>query len=67
MFSRLKYILVSESSDFEIEMAIVKLKIHKSPAMYQIPAEFFRARGRTFCSEIHKFTDHIWNKKEPPQ
>jgi hypothetical protein len=35
--------------------------------MYHIPAEFIQARGRILCFEIHKFTDHIWNKKELPQ
>ena len=31
--------LVPEPSDFEVQLAIVKLKSHKSPGIDQIPAE----------------------------
>ena len=34
-----------ESSPFEVEMAIKKLKTHKSPAVDQIPAELIKAGG----------------------
>jgi hypothetical protein len=34
--------LVPEPSAFEVEMAIKKLKRHKSPGIYQIPAEMIQ-------------------------
>jgi hypothetical protein len=46
--------LVPETSAFEFQMAIEKLKGHKSPGIDQIPAELLKAGGRTFRSEIHK-------------
>jgi hypothetical protein len=46
--------LVPEPSDSEVEMAIEKLKRHKSPGVDQIPAELIKAGSRTICSEIHK-------------
>jgi len=46
--------LVPEPSTFEVELAIEKLKSHKSPGIDQIPAKLIRAGGRTICSEIHK-------------
>ena len=46
--------LVPESSAFEVELAIEKLKSHKSPGIDQIPAELIKAGGRTFCCEIHQ-------------
>jgi len=39
--------LVPEPSAFEVEMAIEKLKRHKSPGMDQIPPELIKAGGRT--------------------
>ena len=39
--------LVHDPNTFEVEMAIEKLKIHKSPGSEQIPAEFISAAGRT--------------------
>jgi len=41
--------LVRESSAAEIELAIDKLKSHKSPGIDQIPAELIKAGGRTIC------------------
>jgi hypothetical protein len=35
--------LVPEPSAFEVELAIAKLKSHKSPGIDQIPAELFKA------------------------
>jgi hypothetical protein len=58
--------LVPEPSDSEFEMAIEKLKRHKSPGSDQIPAELIKAGGRTFRSEIHKHINSIWNKEELP-
>jgi len=46
--------LVPEPSAAEVELAIDKLKSHKSPGIYQIPAELIKAGGRTICLEIHK-------------
>jgi len=46
--------LVSEPSAFEDEMAIEKLKSHKSPCIDQILAELFKVRGRTIHYEIYK-------------
>jgi len=45
---------VPELSDFEVEMAIEKLKSHKSPGFDQIPTELIRAVGKTIHSEIHE-------------
>ena len=46
--------LVPEPSFPEVELAIDKLKSHKSPGIDQIPAELIKAGGRTICLEIHK-------------
>ena len=53
--------LVPEPSAFEAEMAVGKLKRHISPGTDQIPAELFKAEGRTIYSEIHKLINSIWN------
>jgi len=57
MLGRLSYIQLShyclESSAFEIEMAIEKLKRHKSPGFDQIPAELIKAGGGTIHYVIH--------------
>ena len=58
--------LVPEPSDFEVELAIEKLKNHKSPGIDQIPAELIKAGGRTIRTEIHKLIISIWNKEELP-
>jgi hypothetical protein len=39
--------LVPEPSAFEVEMAIEKIKSHKSPGINQIPAEWIKAGGST--------------------
>ena len=59
--------LVPEPSAFEVDLAIDKLKSHKSPGIDQIPAELIKARGRTIRSEIHKLISSIWNKEELPE
>jgi hypothetical protein len=59
--------LVPEQSVFEIELAIEKLKSHKSPGIDQIPAEFIKAGGRTIRHEIHKLIISIWKKEKLPE
>ena len=59
--------LVPEPSASEVELAIEKLKIHKSPGFDQIPAELIKAGDRTICSEIHKLMISIWNEEELPE
>jgi len=59
--------LVPELSAFEVDMAIEKLKGHKSPGIDQIPAEFIKAGGIKIHSEIHKLIASIWKKVELPE
>jgi hypothetical protein len=59
--------LVHEPSVFEVDMAIEKLKRHKSPGTDQIPAELIKAGSRTIRSENHKLINSIWNKEELPK
>ena len=44
---------MSEPSTFEVDLAIEKLKSHKSPGIDQILAELIKAGGKTLCYEIH--------------
>jgi len=69
MLGRWKYTakpLVPEPSAFEVELAIEKLKCHKSPGIDQIPVEWIKAGGRSFHCEIHKLIS-IWDKEELPE
>ena len=59
--------LVPEPSASEFELAIDKLKSHKSPGIDQIPAELIKAGGRTICLEIHKLIISIWKKEKLPE
>ena len=59
--------LVPEPSAFEVEMAIGKIKSHKSPDIDQIPADVIKIEGRTIGSEIQKRINSIWNKEELPE
>jgi 23S rRNA A2030 N6-methylase RlmJ len=52
---------VPEPCDFEVELAIEKLKRHES-GIDQIPTELINAGGRR-C-EVHKHINSIWNKEE---
>ena len=45
--------LVPEPSAFEVELAVEKLKSHKSPGIDQIPAEPIKEGGRTIRYQIH--------------
>ena len=47
--------LVTELSATEVELAIDKLKSHKSPGVDQIPAELIKVGGRTICIFAWKF------------
>jgi len=58
---------VPEPTAFEVEMAIEKLKGHKSPGFDQIQAELIKAVGRTIGPEVHKLINSIWNKEELPE
>jgi len=55
---------VPEPSTFEFEMAIEKLKRHKSPGTDQIPAELFKVGCRTIRSETNKLITALWNMEE---
>ena len=59
--------LVPEPSAFEVELAIDKLKNHKSPGIDEIPAEVIKAGGGTMCLEIHKLITSIWKKEKLPE
>ena len=59
--------LVPEPSASEFELAIDKLKSHKSPFIDQQPAELIKAGGRTICFEIHKIITSIWKKEKLPE
>jgi len=59
--------LVPEPSAAETELAIDKLKSHKSPGIDQIPAELIKVGGRTICLEIHKLITAIWKKEKLPE
>ena len=60
-------LLVPEPSAFEVDLAIEKLKSHKSSGIGQISAEFIKEGGRTICYQIHKLIVSIWNKEELPE
>ena len=46
--------LVPQPSAFEFELAIEKLKRHRSPCIDQIPTELIKAEGRKIHSGINK-------------
>ena len=59
--------LVPETSAFEFELTIEKLKSHISPGIDQIPAELIKTGARTIRCAIHKLIISIWNKEELPE
>jgi hypothetical protein len=59
--------LVPAPSAFEIEIAIGKLKRHKSPGIDQIAAELIKAGAGIIRSEIHQLIISIENKEELPE
>jgi hypothetical protein len=58
--------LVPDTSSFEVEIAVAKLKKCKSADSDNIPAELIQAGGDTLLSAIHKLINSIWNRKELP-
>ena len=58
---------MTEPIAFEVEMAMEKLKRHKSLGIDQIPAEVINAGARTIFSGTHKPINSIWNKEELPK
>ena len=59
--------LVPEPSGFKVELAIGKLKSHKSPGINEIPAELIKTGGGTICGEIRKLITSIWKKEKLPE
>ena len=59
--------LMSEPSDFGVEMAIEKLKRDISPGTDQNPAELIKTGCRTIRFEIRKLIISIWDKEELPE
>jgi hypothetical protein len=58
---------VPEKSAFEVELAIEKLKVHKSPGIDEISPEFIKAGGSTIRCEILKLIISVWNKEKFPE
>jgi hypothetical protein len=58
--------LLDETIACELDMAIEKLKRHKSPGIDQIPAELIKAGVRKIYCEVHKLIISIWTKEELP-
>ena len=59
--------LVPDPSASEVELAIDKLKSHKSPGIDQIPAELIKVGCRTLCLQIHKLITSIWKREKLPE
>jgi hypothetical protein len=59
--------LVPAPSLVEVEVAIGKLKSHKSLGTDQILAELIKTVGEMLCSEMHKLICSVWNKEELSQ
>jgi hypothetical protein len=59
--------LVSDPSASEVELAIDKVKSHKSPGIDQIPAKLIKEGGRTIGLEIRKPNTSVWKKEKLPE
>ena len=59
--------LVLEPSACEVEVAIEKLKSHKSPGIHQIPEELIKAGCKKYRYKTRKLIISIWNKEELPE
>jgi hypothetical protein len=55
--------IVLETSAFEVEFAIEKLKRHKSTGTVQIPTELTKAGCRTIRVIIHKIIISTWKRR----
>jgi hypothetical protein len=55
---------VPEPSASEVELVTEKIESNKSPGIDQIPAELFKAGGKTIRCEIHKLIISLWNEGE---
>jgi uncharacterized phage protein gp47/JayE len=51
--------LVCDPRFFEVEIAIAKLKTHKSSDTNKILAELFQERSETLWSEVHKLINSV--------
>jgi hypothetical protein len=51
----------------EDEIAVEKIKRHKSPGKSQIPSKLIKAGRITIHFEIYKLVNSIWNKEELPE
>ena len=58
---------MSELRVFEVDIAIEKLKRHKSPGIDQIPKQMIKAGGTIIRYGIHNVINSIWNKEELPE
>jgi hypothetical protein len=61
---RVALLLGPDSSPFEVEITVTKLKKYKSPGSDQIPAELILAGSEILWSEILKLVYSIWNMEE---
>lgn len=55
--------MVLESSCFQFDIAVEKLKRYKSRGAGLIWAELIQAGGRIVHSEIHKLINFTWNEE----
>jgi hypothetical protein len=56
--------LIPDPSPFEFEIAIAKLKRHKSAGSDEILAELIQAGDEILSSKIYKLINSIWNKED---
>jgi len=60
-------LLLCETSCFEVQITIKKLKRYKIVGTDQISAQLIQVGCNTLCSEIHRLINSISNKEEVPQ
>jgi hypothetical protein len=58
--------LIPGPSRLEVEIAIAKLKKHKSPGNDAILAGLIQAGDKILLSAIYKLINYVWNKEELP-
>jgi len=58
---------IHEPSVIEVEMAIKKLKIFKSPGIDNIQAVLIKAGGTVLIKELYKLIIALWRKEELPK